>query len=190
MLTTMIGQIVRFACPNIQIYDVHVVDLCRRVCARYRVGVKGAETRAKRSWYAEGNVASQIAALNAPSPPLKGVEAVLLTMASKAAIAGAPGCMGIGAICELGKSDAEVSTLIGKSGKRLLSALEQRLAEAKGKGEIGTDVDARAAAQFVKATITGVKVAARGGAQRICCAISRAWRCAVSGKRRQIPHPQ
>jgi hypothetical protein len=49
MLTTMIAQIVRFACPNIQIYDVHVVDLCQRVCARYRVGVKGAETKAKRS---------------------------------------------------------------------------------------------------------------------------------------------
>jgi hypothetical protein len=48
MLTTMIAQTVRFACPNIQIYDVHA-DLCRRVCARYRVGMKGAETKAKRS---------------------------------------------------------------------------------------------------------------------------------------------
>jgi AcrR family transcriptional regulator len=114
--------------------------------------------------HVEGNVASQIAALNAPSSPFKGVEAVLLAMASKAAIAGAPGCMGIGAICEFGQSDAEVSTLIGTSGKRLLSALERRLAEAKTKGEIGKDVDPRAAAQFVKATITGMKVAARGGA--------------------------
>jgi hypothetical protein len=46
----------------------------------------------------------------------------------------------------------------------LLSALERRLAEAKTKGEIGKGVDPRAAAQFVKATITGMKVAARGGA--------------------------
>jgi TetR/AcrR family transcriptional regulator, transcriptional repressor for nem operon len=114
--------------------------------------------------YIEDNLASQIAALNAPPSPLKGVEAVLLAMASRAAIAGAPGCMGIGATCEFGQSDAEVSTIIGTGGKRLLSALERRLTEAKAKGEIGKDVDARAAAQFVNATLTGMKVAARGGA--------------------------
>src|SRR3981081_207144 len=110
--------------------------------------------------YVEANVAGQIAALQAPSSPLKGVEAVLLGMASKASIAGAPGCMGIGATCEVGQSDTEVSTLIGGSGKRLLSALERRLAEAKANGEIGKDVDPRAAAQFVKAAIIGMKVAA------------------------------
>jgi hypothetical protein len=40
MVTTLIAQIVRFARPNIQIYDAHVVDLCEWVCARYLVGVK------------------------------------------------------------------------------------------------------------------------------------------------------
>jgi len=40
---------VGFARPNIQIYDTHVVDLYQWVCARYLVGVKGAETKAKRS---------------------------------------------------------------------------------------------------------------------------------------------
>ena len=38
---------VRFACPNIQIYDARVVDLYQWVCARYLVGVKGAETKIK-----------------------------------------------------------------------------------------------------------------------------------------------
>jgi hypothetical protein len=37
---------VRFARPNIQIYDAHIVDLYQWVCARYFVGVKGAETKA------------------------------------------------------------------------------------------------------------------------------------------------
>ena len=40
---------VRFTRPNIQIYDVHVVDLHQLVCARYLVDVKGAETKARRS---------------------------------------------------------------------------------------------------------------------------------------------
>jgi TetR/AcrR family transcriptional repressor of nem operon len=114
--------------------------------------------------YVEDSVAGQIAALNAPMSPLEGVEAVLLAMASKAAIAGAPGCMGIGATCEFGQSDAEVSALIVASGDRLLSALRHRLAEARTRGETGKDVDPRAAAQFIKTTITGMKVAARGGA--------------------------
>lgn len=47
--STPIAQVVRFARPNIQIYDAHVVDLYQWVCARYLVGVKGAETKAKRS---------------------------------------------------------------------------------------------------------------------------------------------
>jgi hypothetical protein len=47
MVTTPIAQIVRFARPNIQIYDARVVDLYQWVCARYLVGVKGAETKAK-----------------------------------------------------------------------------------------------------------------------------------------------
>jgi hypothetical protein len=49
MVTTPIAQIVRFARPNIQIYDARVVDLYQWVYAGYRVGVKGAETRAKRN---------------------------------------------------------------------------------------------------------------------------------------------
>jgi len=40
---------VRFARPNIQIHDAHVVDLYQWVCARYLVCVKGAETKSKRS---------------------------------------------------------------------------------------------------------------------------------------------
>jgi TetR/AcrR family transcriptional regulator, transcriptional repressor for nem operon len=89
---------------------------------------------------------------------------VLLAMASKAATTGAPGCMGIGATCEFGQSDSEISALISASGKRLLLALERRLTEAKANGEIGKGVDPRAAAQFVKATVAGMKLAARGGA--------------------------
>jgi maltoporin len=46
MVTTLIAQILRFARPNIQIYDARVVDLYQWVCALYLVGVKGAETKA------------------------------------------------------------------------------------------------------------------------------------------------
>jgi hypothetical protein len=48
MVVTLIAQIVRFARPNVQIYDAQVVDLYQWVIARYLVGVKGAEATAKR----------------------------------------------------------------------------------------------------------------------------------------------
>ena len=49
MVTTLIAQIIRFARPNIQIHDARVVDLYQWVCGQYLVGVKGAETKAKRN---------------------------------------------------------------------------------------------------------------------------------------------
>jgi hypothetical protein len=45
MVTTLIAQIVRSARRNIQVYDLRVVDLYQRVCARYLVVVKGAKQR-------------------------------------------------------------------------------------------------------------------------------------------------
>src|ERR1700730_14000710 len=47
-LTALDRTDVRFVRPNIQIYDAHVVDLYQWVSAQYLVGVKGAETKAKR----------------------------------------------------------------------------------------------------------------------------------------------
>ncbi len=47
MLTTMIAQIIRFARPNIQIYDVPVVDLYQWGRARYLVRAKGGRYKSK-----------------------------------------------------------------------------------------------------------------------------------------------
>jgi hypothetical protein len=45
LLTTVIAQIARFARPNIEIYDAHVINLFQSICARYLVGVKSADTK-------------------------------------------------------------------------------------------------------------------------------------------------
>ena len=60
MVTTLIAQIIRFARPNIQIYDARVVDLYQWVCARYLVGVKGAETRQGQLSSALGRISERI----------------------------------------------------------------------------------------------------------------------------------
>lgn len=114
--------------------------------------------------YVAGSVAEQIGTLNGTASPLKGIEAMLDAMASKASTEEEPGCLGIGAICEFGRSDAEVSLLSDTAGRTLQSALERRVAEAKAAGEIGKDVEPRVAAHFLGTTLSGLKIAARGGA--------------------------
>jgi len=115
-------------------------------------------------YYVAGNVAEHIRTLNGPASPLKGLEAMLMAMASKASTEAEPGCLGIGAVCEFGRSDAEVSLLTDTAGLTLLSAIERRITEAKAAGEIAKDVDTRDAAQFMSATLSGLKISARGGA--------------------------
>ena len=114
--------------------------------------------------YVADSVGEQIRALNSSPSSLKGVEAVLQAFVAKAGGVEAPGCLGIGATCEFGVSDREVTALISTADKALQSSLERRIDEGKDAGEIGADIDARAAAQFIKATFAGIKVAARGGA--------------------------
>jgi TetR/AcrR family transcriptional repressor of nem operon len=114
--------------------------------------------------YMADSVAEHIGALNSGSSPLQGLEAALHAMASKRGPEGVPACLGIGAICEFGRSDPDVAMLTDTAGKTLLSALERRIKQAKTAGEIGVDVDARTAAHFLAATFSSIKVAARGGA--------------------------
>jgi AcrR family transcriptional regulator len=114
--------------------------------------------------YVANSVAGQIRALNNGTSVLTGLEAGLLAFASKSGAPDAHGCMGIGATCEFGVSDREVAALIATADKTLQSSLERRIKEGKASGEISPEVDPRAAAQFIKATFAGIKIAARGGA--------------------------
>lgn len=114
--------------------------------------------------YVTESVASQLAVLNGKASPIKGVEALLENMIQTALANPAPACLGISAICEFGHSEREVALVTEISGRALFSALEARISEAVGTGEAPKDLVASEAAQFVLATLTGIKVAARAGA--------------------------
>jgi AcrR family transcriptional regulator len=119
---------------------------------------------ALRQYLAE-RVATQIRVLSAEPSPLKGLEAAMNQFATE--LQGkSSGCMGIGAVCEFGRSDPDIAKLIDAAERPLLSAIRHRIEEGKSKGEISAEVDPQAAAEFVTATFTGIKLAARGGASR------------------------
>jgi TetR/AcrR family transcriptional regulator, transcriptional repressor for nem operon len=114
--------------------------------------------------YNADSIGAHIRALNAPSSPIAGIEHYL-EQAVKAALADpSPSCLGTSAVCEFGQSDSEVSRITDLSARPLLVALERRIAEAITAGEAPPDLSPREAAHFLLATLTGIKVAARGGA--------------------------
>jgi AcrR family transcriptional regulator len=114
--------------------------------------------------YNANSVSALIKNLHTGSSPIKGLEAALLAFAAKPAADGPAHCMGTSAICEFGRSDQQVSLVTDTSSRIVLSAFERLIGEAKEAGETGPDIDVQAAAQFMLATISGMKIAARGGA--------------------------
>ncbi|HMF75143.1 MAG TPA: TetR/AcrR family transcriptional regulator [Bryobacteraceae bacterium] len=114
--------------------------------------------------YAADSVSEQISHLEKSSSPLAGIEKMLVAFATRTERDGITGCMGINAVCEFGRSDPEVTALGNAESVRLSAALEQAVRQAKAKKEISKTVEEATAAQFLQATLAGLKVAAKAGA--------------------------
>lgn len=125
----------------------------------------------KRSLYLEAlrrynasSVGDHIETARQASSPIHAIESILLGFAEQTPGTPATACLGVSAICEFGTSDAEVSRISHESGRALQRFLERTLAEARELGEIAPTVEPKAAAQFIAATLMGMKVSARAGA--------------------------
>jgi TetR/AcrR family transcriptional regulator, transcriptional repressor for nem operon len=114
--------------------------------------------------YTADSISNQLRALSSVSSPVKGLEEMLDLAVSQAIADPQPKCLGISAICEFGRSNPEVTMITEMASRTMLSGLERRISEAKASGEISKSVDAQIAAQFIMATLAGIKIAARAGA--------------------------
>jgi TetR/AcrR family transcriptional repressor of nem operon len=114
--------------------------------------------------YVADSVGDQLRVLNAAPSAIKGLQAHLDHAVDQAIADPSPACLGLSAICEFGRSDPEVTMLTDTAGQTVLSALKRRISEAKMDGDVPEDVDVTEAANFIKATIAGIKIAARAGA--------------------------
>jgi AcrR family transcriptional regulator len=114
--------------------------------------------------YVTESVSAQLRSLRAPTSAIGGLEAHLNDVVNRAIADASPSCLGLSALCEFGRSDPEVTRLSETAARTLRSALERRIAEAKTAGDVAKDVDVTAAAHFMIAAITGIKMAARAGA--------------------------
>jgi TetR/AcrR family transcriptional regulator, transcriptional repressor for nem operon len=114
--------------------------------------------------YARATTAGHMRRLNEPTSPLAGVRALLLGLVAEDDEQRALGCMGVGAVSEFGATDPTLVELRAKVGPLVFARLVTRLREGQARGEIDSAMDAEEAAGFVQMTMTGIQLAARGGA--------------------------
>lgn len=116
------------------------------------------------SAYQRKSTSEHIARLTAPESPLDGIRDLLAGLASEDAALRSLGCMGVGSVCEFGATDPELVSMREKLAALLAARLVERIREGQAKGEIAESLDPEEAAALVQVTMTGLQVAARGGA--------------------------
>ncbi|ONI67427.1 TetR family transcriptional regulator [Kribbella sp. ALI-6-A] len=77
-----------------------------------------------------------------------------------------PGCLVVNSLIELGPHDVVIAAQLRADAQVRLAALTTAIEAGQRAGEIAPDKDAANLAQFVVATISGLRVLARGGAGR------------------------
>ena len=112
--------------------------------------------------YVAASVSEHLQALNRSASARKGIEQLFADFVDRPVRT----CLGTHAVCEFGRSDPEITALADTAAHTLRTALERCLAKAKADGEVAADIDERAAAHFIGAALSGIKVAARAGATK------------------------
>jgi TetR/AcrR family transcriptional repressor of nem operon len=114
--------------------------------------------------YNSESVSAAVAHVESSPSALKGIENMLFDYVTRKPAEHALGCMGINSICEFGMGDSEVGEINRASGATLQTAFAKALRKAKAAGEVPESLQERDAAQFILATLAGMKVQAKGGA--------------------------
>ena len=94
---------------------------------------------------------------------LDALEAALVAFASRPTAEASLGCMGVSAVCEFGRTDNDVATLTDSASATLGRAITRLIEDGLASGEISAEIEPDAAAQFLGATLSGMKVSARNG---------------------------
>lgn len=114
--------------------------------------------------YNDASIAELVEALGSKRNGIKALEAALLAFARPGAEPWA-GCLGIGSIAEFGRSDPDINVINDASAADLLRALADHVRRGMTAGEITKRIDPDAAARFLLALRSGLKIAARAGAE-------------------------
>ncbi|EPX63349.1 Transcriptional regulator, TetR family [Cystobacter fuscus DSM 2262] len=114
--------------------------------------------------YQRNTTSGHLARLTSPTSPLDGILDLLIGLVPEDDARRSLGCMGVGSVGEFGTTDPELIEMREKIAPVLHARLVQRIREGQAKGEIDGSLEPAEAASFIQMTMTGLQVAARGGA--------------------------
>src|SRR5713101_3726694 len=97
---------------------------------------------------------------------LAAVRNAIVTFAERKDLSSAEGCMGLNAITEFGRQDADVTRITRNAARVLRQALMRVLTKAKNQREISSDAGLDSMADFFESTLAGIRIAARAGKSR------------------------
>ena len=119
--------------------------------------------------YQRTSVAGHLQRLNSRSSPLAGLQGLLFGLISDDDDIRMLGCLGVGAVCEFGSTDPDITALRTKVAPALHKRLVERLKEGQAAGEVDRSLDCAATASFIEMTMQSIQLAARGGAGSASC---------------------
>lgn len=112
--------------------------------------------------YGLGECAAHFEALRRGARGIDGIEAMLRRVVDTAA----QPCLGVGSSYEFGASRPDLTEIQAALGKNLRAAIVGRIRDAQREDDIASSLKAEATADFLIASIAGMRVAGRGGADR------------------------
>ena len=110
--------------------------------------------------YCEAETFAHRAELRRGSRAIDGLAAMLARVVAEAQ----QPCLGVGSICEFGRTREDLYSLHQAADRALAAALVDRIRQAQGEGDLANTIDPEAAAGFLTANIAGIRIAARAGA--------------------------
>jgi AcrR family transcriptional regulator len=112
--------------------------------------------------YGSRECAAHIDALRSGARAIDGIEAMLARVVETAD----QPCLGVGSICEFGQSHADLAEIHAALGAPLRMAIIARVRNAQDEGGAAAGLEPEITADFLIATIAGIRVAGRSGADR------------------------
>jgi AcrR family transcriptional regulator len=110
--------------------------------------------------YTIGETGSHIAMLRSGSRATDGIRAMVDRVVASAHDA----CLGVGSVCEFGRSRPELVTITSAADRAMRSVVVETVGRAQAEGDVSPGLDPDTIADFVIASFAGIRVAARGGA--------------------------
>ncbi|SCM71419.1 Transcriptional regulator, TetR family [uncultured Pleomorphomonas sp.] len=114
--------------------------------------------------YQQNATSCHLGRLASPASPLAGLLDLLVGLIPDDDSLRCKGCMGTGSVGEFGTTDPELVEMRERMIAVVSAKIAERIEEGQSLGEIDADLDPKQAAAFVQVTMTGLQLAARGGA--------------------------